>query len=301
MFQRTRTTAKSSDVLIRSRWAAIGAAIAVTIGTGGLVAVQAATPTASSFTPITPCRIIDTRSGSANVGQRSAPIAAGQDYAITVRGSNGKCTNIPANATGVSMNVTAVNGSAASYLTVWPTDSPRPVASSLNWLANQPPTPNAVNTALSDNGQLNFWTESGSVDLIADITGYYTGGAAGPQGPAGAKGDKGDAGIQGPKGDVGPVGPAGPVRLTAFAHTPTATNSGNYYNPGVLANVDFTCLDNATTNNNPDAIITITPTSRVTQPLFVEYDKTTQFPKKWCIVTAGYFNATPFNVMVFNS
>jgi hypothetical protein len=170
-----KRTAKdeSRSFLIRSRWAAAGAAIAVSIGAGGVVASYAATSAPSSFTPITPCRVMDTRSG-APVGPRNTPLTAGVDYAISVKGNNGSCTGIPANATGVTLNVTAVNATAGSFLTVWPTGEARPNASSLNWSARQPPTPNAINAALTASGQVSFWTESGTVDLIADITGYYT-------------------------------------------------------------------------------------------------------------------------------
>jgi hypothetical protein len=159
--------------LIRSRWAAVGAAVAVSVGAGGVVASYAATSTPSSFTPITPCRVMDTRSG-APVGPRNTPLTAGVDYAISVRGNNGSCVGIPPNATGITLNVTAVNATAGSFLTVWPTGEARPNASSLNWSARQAPTPNAVNAALATSGQVSFWTESGTVDLIADITGYYT-------------------------------------------------------------------------------------------------------------------------------
>jgi hypothetical protein len=116
---------------------------------------------------------MDTRAG-APVGPRNTPLAAGVDYAISVKGNNGNCTGIPANATGVTLNVTAVNATAGSFLTVWPTGTVRPNASSLNWSAGQAPTPNAVNAALATSGKVSFWTESGTVDLIADVTGYYT-------------------------------------------------------------------------------------------------------------------------------
>lgn len=54
-----RTVNKS---LIRSRWAAIGAAVAVTLGGGSLLVANAASSTDLVFTSITPCRLLDTRS-----------------------------------------------------------------------------------------------------------------------------------------------------------------------------------------------------------------------------------------------
>ncbi|HYN32842.1 MAG TPA: hypothetical protein VES40_09465, partial [Ilumatobacteraceae bacterium] len=45
----------------RSRWAAVGAAVAVTLGGGGMVVVNAASGVPSSVVTIDPVRILDTR------------------------------------------------------------------------------------------------------------------------------------------------------------------------------------------------------------------------------------------------
>jgi hypothetical protein len=49
--------------VIRTRWAAIGAAIAITLGAGGIAAVQASLSSGERavYVPITPYRLIDTR------------------------------------------------------------------------------------------------------------------------------------------------------------------------------------------------------------------------------------------------
>ena len=184
----------------RSRWAAVGAAVAVALGAGGVLTGSAASGTASLLVPITPCRLMDTRAGTDNVGPRSTPIGADETYTPAVHGTNGRCT-IPATATAVSMNVTVVNPTAASFLTVFPPDGTRPLAASLNWVAGQAPTPNAVTGTLSADGRLGLYNLSGSVDVIVDIVGYYApgSGSPGPVGPAG------------PTGPTGPTGPAGPV------------------------------------------------------------------------------------------
>ena len=54
-----RTVDKS---LIRSRWAAVGAAVAVTLGGGTFMVANAADAPDLLFTAITPCRLMDTRS-----------------------------------------------------------------------------------------------------------------------------------------------------------------------------------------------------------------------------------------------
>ncbi|MGD9996375.1 MAG: hypothetical protein AB7L17_00640 [Ilumatobacteraceae bacterium] len=158
----------------RVRWAAIGAAVAVSIGGGGLAIGHAAVSSGerSTFVSITPCRIFDTRPDT-QVGPRGTPLAPNETYTQTVRGTNGSCT-IPTDAVAVAMNVTAVNGTSGSFLTIWPSDvDPRPNASSLNWQPGQPATPNKVDVRLSADGNINLYNLSGSVDVLADVVGYY--------------------------------------------------------------------------------------------------------------------------------
>jgi hypothetical protein len=159
--------------LIRSRWAAIGAAVAVTVGVGGIGISNATIGSGERnvFLPITPCRLFDTRSTSP-VGPRTSPLGVGETYTQTVWGANGNCT-IPTDATAIAMNVTAVGGTAASYLTIWPSDVGRPLASSLNWVAGSPPTPNKVDVRLSADGKISLFNNLGTVDVLADVVGYY--------------------------------------------------------------------------------------------------------------------------------
>ena len=61
----------------RSRWAAVGAAMAVAVGFGGLVTGSVAAPSsgpgsAGSFKPIAPVRILDTRPAPEKVRDRAA-------------------------------------------------------------------------------------------------------------------------------------------------------------------------------------------------------------------------------------
>jgi hypothetical protein len=161
---------------IRSRWAAIGAAVAVTLGAGGIGLVSATSPAdAVTFVPITPCRVMDTRSDSP-VGPRTTPLGPGETYTVNATTDNtGNCgTNIPTTATGVSLNVTAVGAALPTFLTIWATGSPQPEASSLNPVPDAPPTPNAVTTGIDAGGQFNIYNLQGNVQVIADINGYYT-------------------------------------------------------------------------------------------------------------------------------
>ena len=163
--------------LLRTKWAAVGAAVAVTLGAGGVSLTQAAISTGEKPVYISldaPCRVIDTRSGS--------PIGAGDANALTVQitGTNGECKDtlaIPADAVGVATNVTAIapNGAASgrSYFTVYPADATRPVTSNLNFVNGQPPVPNKVDVGLSADGKIKIYNNEGTAHAAVDIFGYY--------------------------------------------------------------------------------------------------------------------------------
>ena len=151
-----------SAVLVVASGVALPAAQATNTGGGGPGQV---------FVPITPCRLLDTRAAN-QIGLRSSPLGPNDTYNQAVAGTNGECV-IPAAAAAVAMNVTTVNGTADSFLTVWPGDESRPLASNLNWRANDGATPNKVDVKLGDDGRINIFNNAGSIDVIADIVGYY--------------------------------------------------------------------------------------------------------------------------------
>jgi hypothetical protein len=152
---------------------------------------------------------MDTRPAS-NIGTRSTPLGPGETHEALVWGTNGSCT-IPATATAVGMNVTFVNPTASGFLTVFPAgNAPVPWTSNLNWVAGQPPAPNAVTTPLSSNGKIGYYNNAGTVDVIADVVGYYEPATSGPPGTPGASGAPGTPGASGAPGAPGAPGVQGP-------------------------------------------------------------------------------------------
>jgi len=187
--------------LNRSRWAAVGAAVAVTLGAGGIGLVAAATPESdpSVFVPITNCRLLDTRAEAEfNVGPFNTPIGADDEITVTAHGEAGDCT-IPDTATALQLNVTAVRQTEDTFLTVWPADADRPDASNLNPIFEPAPAYNpaynAVTTRLSPTGEFNVYNLQGEIDVVADVVGYYVAAdsVAGPS-PAAAATDGDDVG-----------------------------------------------------------------------------------------------------------
>ena len=121
--------------------------------------------TAKQFYPVTPVRALDTRIGTGGV---SSPVGQGASIALTIRGANG----IPAGASAIVMNTTAVTPNAASFLTAWPTGVTQPLASNLNYVAGDV-VPNLVQVGIGSNGKVSLFNNAGSVDLVVDLTGYF--------------------------------------------------------------------------------------------------------------------------------
>jgi len=158
---------------LRTRWAAIGAAVAVSLGTGGIGLVHATIDSGIKplLVDIDPCRLADTRPGT-QVGPRSTPLGEDEQYDVAAHGINGNC-DIPAEAVALSLNVTALNATAPTFVTVFPTDAPQPVTSNLNLVPGQAPTPNAVTTGLDVAGMFSLYNAFGTTDIVVDVNGYY--------------------------------------------------------------------------------------------------------------------------------
>jgi len=125
-------------------------------------------PSGGRFTPLSPFRVLDSRPNG--VGLSSA-WTAGQTRALTVVGVAG--SGVPAaGVTAVVLNVTGVSPSATTHITVAPTGVPLPTASNLNLNAGDV-RPNLVVVKVGPDGKINLFNNSGSVNLIADVVGFY--------------------------------------------------------------------------------------------------------------------------------
>ena len=150
--------------LVRARWSAIGAAVAVTLGGGGLIGVTAATPAATGgvFTAVSPTRILDTRSGS--------PVS-GSTIAVQVTG-----TLVPSGATAVAVNLTVTGGvrnAGYGFVTAFPCTSaadPAPNASTLNFVEGVD-IANSTTVPLGATGKMCL-SVYGTAHLLVDVAGY---------------------------------------------------------------------------------------------------------------------------------
>ncbi len=190
----------------RSRWAAAGAAIAISLGGGGLFAASAlGNPgDASSLVPVVPVRVLDTREAASTIHT----LSAGGVVTLSLAGS------VPADATAASINLTVVNGTAGSFLTLFPTGSAMPLASAINWADGQAHA-NATVIKFGTDKSFNIFNNAGTVDVVVDLVGYFIPSAIGQQGP-GVSGPKGDTGEQGPAGANGTTGAKGDTGEQGF-------------------------------------------------------------------------------------
>src|SRR5664279_3996420 len=139
--------------------------------------VAPARTAAGGFGSVAPLRVLDTRSGT---GAPAAAVRAGATVAVKVTGQGA----VPA--TGVSavvLNVTVTAPTAAGFITGHASGSPLPLASNLNFTAGQT-VPNLVVAPVGADGAVALYNGSpGTVQLVADLSGYYL---TGPPVAAGA-------------------------------------------------------------------------------------------------------------------
>ena len=124
------------------------------------------TGASGKFVSLAPVRLLDTRDGT---GAPKARIGR-TPLRLPVLGQRG----VPAKSVGaVLLNVTAVEPTRDTFVTVFPGDATLPNASNVNVLAGEI-APNMVLARLGAGGDINFANYDGDVDLVADLVGYFT-------------------------------------------------------------------------------------------------------------------------------
>src|SRR3954453_8386542 len=141
--------------------------LAVTAPSAPAVLVPAphAGPSQSLYRGLNPARLLDTRPGSPTIdamASGSGPVGQGQTLDLAVAGRGG----VPSIGAGaVVLNVTATDAPLPTYLTVWPSGTPRPLASNLN-IASGQTIPNLVIAKLGSDGHVSIYNNSGNIDII---------------------------------------------------------------------------------------------------------------------------------------
>lgn len=119
-----------------------------------------------NFYPVAPCRVADTRGAGGPFGGPEMGATETRSFSIP----SGGC-NIPQTAAAYSLNVTVVPGAVLSYLTAWPTGSPRPFVSTLNSFDGAI-VANAAIVPAGANGAISVYVTN-PTHVILDINGYF--------------------------------------------------------------------------------------------------------------------------------
>jgi alpha-tubulin suppressor-like RCC1 family protein len=175
-----------SQIRCRSAWSwrrlRLGVVAAAVLLVSGMVGLSpaptalASTVTTGGFTSLAPSRLLDTRIG---VGAIKAAAVAGGTVHLQVAGRGG----VPASGvSAVVLNVTVTAPATAGFLTVYGDGTALPGASNLNFVKSQS-VPNLVIAPVGANGKVALFNGSGgTVQLVADVSGYYLAGDVGGPG-----------------------------------------------------------------------------------------------------------------------
>ncbi|MDR1998463.1 MAG: hypothetical protein LBQ06_00765 [Frankiaceae bacterium] len=161
--------------MLRSRIArTVVAALAAVTVVAALVAVAppaSAAPAAGGYVALTPARILDTRIG---YGAPLRPVNPGEALPLQVSGRGG----VPASGVAaVVLNVTVTGPTAAGWIAAYPDGVTYPGVSNLNFNPGLT-TANRVVVQLGAGGRVDLGNGSGgTVQLIADVSGYFLAGA----------------------------------------------------------------------------------------------------------------------------
>ena len=114
----------------------------------------------TTFVSVEPTRILDTRR---NLGMNGPVTNA--PFSVAVPG-------LPTGTIALMLNVTATAPTTESYATVWASGRPQPGTSNLNYVGGDT-VANAVIAEYGSDGRIQFANAFGSVQLIADLVGYF--------------------------------------------------------------------------------------------------------------------------------
>ena len=219
------------------------------------------------YTPVVPCRLVETRNAFPAVYPNGGPFAAGEIRTYVIQNGNGVCTSqLPGglHPSAVQLQVFGIPANGVSGdVEIQPEGSTFGGTATLvflnNVLISSAGTTSTVNLV---NNEIAVQVRTGSADVAIDLVGYFgapqggyvasvtagtgvtvTGTAkdpivsasvpAGPTGPTGATGPAGATGATGATGTQGVQGPVGPTGATGAAGgfssvAPVTTVQGNY-------------------------------------------------------------------------
>lgn len=123
-------------------------------------------PAGSTLQPLTPARVLDTRTG---IGGPAGAVGPGGTRAVEILGQGGVPTS---GVSAVVLNLTATEPTVSSFVTAWPAGMARPTASNLNVTAGAT-VANLVTVKVGDGGRIGLYNNHGTTHLVADVVGWF--------------------------------------------------------------------------------------------------------------------------------
>ena len=200
-------------------------AVSIAVNTGTVHVVidvlgwygSASDTTGAGYQPLSPRRVLDTRTTS--------QLVAGSDQTLQLGGTAG----VPANATAVALNVTGTGASGGLNIGLYPSGGTPGTTSTVNLVRGQT-IANAAVATLGPDGKIRLRVNAGRVNVLVDVVGYYGAGATGrflPLTPARLLDTRVNGGRVGPSADkVLQVSGRGGVPTGAVAGVLSVTGTG---------------------------------------------------------------------------
>jgi len=134
-----------------------------------------------AYTPITPCRIVDSRTavgGTPAAGATRNWLASNPGGSFTAQGGSATNCGIPIKPTALAVNITIFqNGAGPAFLVAWPFNQPKPTSATLNWvtpgtqLANSAIVPLCTGAGCTSDFSVFF---SQATNVVVDAVGYFS-------------------------------------------------------------------------------------------------------------------------------
>jgi hypothetical protein len=131
-------------------------------------ATETSTPPKTYFYTVTPCRVVDTRNAAGQFGGPALDANSERTFQIPPQ------CGVPSTARSISLNVVAIQPTAAGVIRLFPTGRSATIASSISYGAGQIRANNAV-IALGPTRAVTVKTEqsSGTAHFVIDLNGYF--------------------------------------------------------------------------------------------------------------------------------
>lgn len=127
------------------------------------------------FTPITPCRIVDTRGAGGVIPTATSRVFKGWAASYTAQGGSATNCGLPqsTDVAALSVNLLVISPTGEGWIAAWPVGTTMPLVSNLNYKAGDVLANSAVLKINQTTADFNLYTTT-ATHFVADVTGYYS-------------------------------------------------------------------------------------------------------------------------------